>query len=178
MRRRTGSISKSEADVRWLAPVAYLLALALVITPFLDALTRILPVRPGDVGWRFGAMGIVFNTLVTPLLGLFLAMLAAAVLGNRGMLRRLSIVSYMATVLLVLGLVLFVLDYVQARAGVVAEQQSGVDIVSWKALFLGALGMIVAGSLGRAGWKASRVVAKDRKTDTVKVLGTSGGLPG
>ena len=168
---------KSEAEVRRLAPVAYLLALYLVITPLLDALTRVLPVRPSDVGWRFGAMGLVFNTLVTPLLGLFLGMLAAVVLGHRRMLRWLSTVSYMATVTLALGLVLFMLDYVQARAGVVAERQSGVDIVSWKAVFLGALGMIVAGSLGRAGWNASRTVAKDRKTDTIMVVGTPGESP-
>ena len=170
-------IRKSETDVRWLAPVAYLLALYLVITPLLEALTLVLPVRPGEVGWRFGAMGIAFNTLVTPLLGLFLAMLAAAVLGNRRMLRGLSVASYTATVVLALGLVLFVLDYLQSRAGVVAERQNAVDIVSWKAVFLGALGMIVAGRLGRAGWNASRSVAKDRKTETIMVVGTPGGLP-
>lgn len=121
-------------------------------------------------------MGLVFNTLVTPLLGLFLAMLAAAVLGNRRLVRGLSLVSYVATVVLALGLVLFALDYVQARAGVVAERQSGVDIVSWKAVFLGAVGMIVAGSLGRAGWNASSPVAKDKKTDPIMVVGTIAGI--
>ena len=168
---REASIKKSEAEVHRFAPVAYLLAFYLVITPLLDALTRILPVRPGDVGWRFGAMGLVFNTLVTPLLGLFLAMLAAVFLGHRQMLRWLSVVSYTATVGLALGLVLFMLDYVQARAGVVAEQQGGVDMVSWKAVFLGAVGVMIAGSLGRVAWKASRTVAKDRKTDTIMVVG-------
>ena len=117
-----------------------------------------------------------FNTLVTPLLGLFLAMVAATILGNRRMVRGLSVVSYMATVMLALGLMLFALDYVQARAGVVAERQSGVDIVSWKAVFLGAVGMIVAGSLGRAGWNASRTIAKDKKNEPIMVVGTTGGM--
>ena len=174
---REASIKKSEAEVRRLSLVGYLLALYLVITPLLDALTRILPVRPGEVGWRFGAMGLVFNTLVTPLLGLFLAMLAAVVLGHRRILRGLGVVSYTATVTLALGLVLFMLDYVQARAGVVAEQLGGVDIVSWKAVFLGAVGMMIAGSLGRVAWKASRTVAKDRQAETLMVVGTPGESP-
>jgi hypothetical protein len=142
------------------------LAFALFITPLLDASSRILPMRPGEVGWRFGAMGIVFNTLVTPLLGLFLAMLAAAVLEHRRTLRTLSVASYVATVVVALSLVLFVFDYLQARAGVVADRRNAVDVVSWKALFLGALGMIVAAGFGRAGWNASRVTAKTDKTET------------
>ena len=154
------SISNPGAAVGRLAPAAYLLAFALFITPLLDASSRILPMRPGEVGWRFGAMGIVFNTLVTPLLGLFLAMLAAAVLGHRRTLRWLSVASYVATVVVALSLVLFVFDYLQARAGVVTERRGAVDVVSVKALFLGALGMIVAAGFGRAGWNASKVTDK------------------
>lgn len=159
---RTDTISSTNAVGR-LAPAAYLLAFALMITPLLGASTRILPVRPDDAGWRFGAMGIVFNSLVTPLLGLFLAMVAAAVLGHSRTLRGLSVVSYAAAVVVALSLVLFVLDYLQARAGVVAERRSAVDIVSWKALFLGALGMIVAAGFGNFGWRASRAIATTGK---------------
>ena len=175
--RRTHSISNSGAAVGKLAPAAYLLAFALFITPLLDATTRILPMRPGDVGWRFGAMGIVFNTLVTPLLGMFLAMLAAAVLGHRRTLRWLSVASYAATVVVALSLLLFVLDYPQARAGVVVERQSAVDVVSGKALFLGAVGMIVAAGFGRAGWKASRGTTKTGQT-TAKLVWTPKGSSG
>ena len=69
---------------------------------------------------------------------------------------------------------LFVFDYLQARAGVVTERRGAVDVVSGKALFLGALGMIVAVGFGRAGWNASKVTAKTERTTANVGAGTKG----
>ncbi len=147
-----------------------------MVTPLLEAATRVLPMRPSDVGWRFGAMGIVFNTLVTPLLGVFIAMVVAAVRGHRRTLRWLSGAAYAAAVVVTLGLVLFLFDYVQARAGVAAEQLAGLDVVSRKALFLGVVAVVAAGVLGRAGWNAGRTV-ETKRGSAANLLDMPGGAP-
>ena len=54
---------------RWVALSAYLLALSMVLGPLVDLVTTVLPVRLGDVTWRYGFTGLAAGYLLTPLLG-------------------------------------------------------------------------------------------------------------
>ena len=66
------------STARPLVLAGYPVAALLVVTSLADVLPKILPFQLGSQDWRFGAMGLAFNALVTPLLGLAIA---AAVIG-------------------------------------------------------------------------------------------------
>jgi hypothetical protein len=70
------------------------IALVLVVVPLMDAVTRTLPVRPDDAGWRFGSLGLVLNSLVTPILGLALAAGVSLFLEQRATLRTWSVMAW------------------------------------------------------------------------------------
>jgi hypothetical protein len=95
---------------RQLAAPAYFVALALMLIPPLDTVTQVLPVRLGDVRWRFGLFGLVSNSLLLPLTGLLIAFLVTVVFEHRRTQRALGIVSLLALIALVGGLGVFGLD--------------------------------------------------------------------
>ena len=144
--------------------VGYAVALLLVVGPVLDTITRIWPMRPGDEGWRFGTLGILFNTMVTPLLGVFLAMVIAAVLEHGRTLRVIAGITLLAALGSLAAVGLFALDYLQLRANVTAEAIGGFDVASRKAILMGLLGGLVTIALGITGWQVAGRRAERRRS--------------
>ena len=141
-----------------LLKAGYLVALLLVLVPVSDAVARTWPLRPGDERWRFGTLGIVFNAMVTPLLGVFLAMVTAALLEQFRTLRVIAVVTLVAAVLTLVAIPAFGLDYLQLRATVTAEAMAGFDAAARKAIAVGLVSGAVALVLGISGWRAARQV--------------------
>ena len=132
----------------------YLVAVLLVLGPLLDAVVRTWPMRLGDERWRYGTTGILLNTLTTPLLGVFMAMVIAAALEHRRTLRVIAGVTLVAGVTVLAAIAAFGLDYLQLRASVTAEAMGGFDAASRKAIVLGI-----------AGWRAGKLVGSRRGGD-------------
>ncbi len=126
------------------------------MTPLLDALARTWPLRLTEVGWRFGATGIVLNTLITPLLGIFIAIAVAAFLGHRPAVRVMSILCWVLAGLLALSIGMFVLDSLQVRGEVAAQNRGQFTAPTTKAIILGVLSMIVSIWLGVSGFRSTR----------------------
>lgn len=137
----------------------YLVALLLVAVPVVDALTRTLPVRLGVETWRLGTLGIVFNTMATPLLGVFLGMVIAATLDHRRTLWAITLVTLAAALVSLLAMGGFVLDYVQLRANVTDEAMRGFDAAARKAIGVGLAGVVTAAVLGINGWRTARRIS-------------------
>jgi hypothetical protein len=148
-----------------LVKAGYLIALLLVLVPLLDAGIRTGRVRLGDEGWRFGTLGILFNTLVTPLLGVFLAMVVATQLEHRRVLKVVAGVVGVAAGLAVIALGGFVLDYVQLRGSVTPEGMGAFDIAARKAMVVGVLGVGTAVVLAVSGWRTARRLPETRRGD-------------
>jgi hypothetical protein len=104
--------------------------------------------------------------MVTPLLGLFLAMVLAAVLGQARTLKVLAAVTLAGAAGMMAAVLLFVLDYLQLRASVTAEAIALWDAASRKAILAGLLGIGVMVVLGISGWRA---VGRMRATGDVNV---------
>jgi hypothetical protein len=104
-----------------IAPCLYLLAVILIVMPLVDAAVSITPFHPRNVQWRFGAVGLFTNTLLTPGLGFMLAVVTAAVLQHLRTQRVLAIVAWIGVVVLLGLLVMFTLDALQTRAMVRPE---------------------------------------------------------
>jgi hypothetical protein len=108
---------------RRLAPCLYLLAFILIVVPLFDAATTTMPFRVGNVQWRFGAIGLLSNTLLTPGLGFGLAVVTAVTMQHVRTQRVLAILSWLTIVALLGLLVMFTLDALQTRPLVRPEQR-------------------------------------------------------
>jgi len=163
----------SEGSVRrdQLLKVGYGVALLLVLIPVVDALTRTWPIRRHDVQWRLGTLGMVFNAMVTPLLGTFLAMVIAATLEHARTLRIMAVITLLAALGSAVSVVAFGLDYMQLRANVTAEAMGVFDAASRKAIIVAVLGLVVTAWLGIAGWKtAGSLLGSRRSPDKVGLV--------
>ena len=147
-----------------LVPPAYGLAAVLVLVPILDVLLQVWPLDPGEASWRFGAIGILSRSLLTPLLGLLLAMATAAAAGHRHALRLTGALSGLLAVGLVAVGGLFALDGLELRAVVApGEPRARFDRTGFQASVK--LGLFILLSLAYAifAWLGVRDEKRERK---------------
>jgi hypothetical protein len=144
-----------------------------MVIPVADLISTAWPIQAGTLRWRYGFLGLLANVLLTPMLGAMLASLAAHQLRHLGLLRGVSGL-YLAAVLLLGGaLVVFVLDAMQLRPDIAAQQitnyRAGAAIASGKYV----LGMVGLAWLGVAGFGAAAAVRADegRRRSTAAVVG-------
>lgn len=147
---------------RTLIAAAYSVALLLALSSLLDLGTRLWPPQLGSEDWRFGAMGILFNSFVTPLLGLGVAMGAAYIGRHRGILAACSGIALVVAAVLGLALVAFVLASISVNAKADAQLKSTVSVATWKTVILALAIIPAAALLGLGGMRALRGAADGR----------------
>jgi hypothetical protein len=104
----------------------YLFALVLVASPLIDLFSTAWPLRPTDLTWRYGFLGLGAGYLNTPLLGLVLAVGVAFWQRHVGTLKTLGVLSAVAAVLLLPVVGLWPLDFLQIRGLRAPDQQRGI----------------------------------------------------
>ena len=159
---------------RPLALAGYPIALLLIVTSLLDTFPKILPADVGSRDWRYGALGLVFNSMVTPLLGLAVAAASAIVARHVGTLRIVSGVFLALAVFAVLGGILFVVDFTALSAGLSERVTPGFEVATWKTVAIVLLAIPVAAWLGIGGLRAARAEAGSagsRSNDAGLVVG-------
>ena len=70
--------SRSFENAESLVAPLYFIAALLIATPLMDFATSVVPLRPGSLEWRFASVGLLSGFLLTPLLGLVIALAVAA----------------------------------------------------------------------------------------------------
>jgi hypothetical protein len=146
----------NRTDLRAFLPGLYAVAGLLVIAPLADMVGAAWPLRPSDVAWRFGAIGLGMGVVLVQVLGLALAMGVAAALGHRGMLRLLSVVSTLLGGALIAGVTRFLLDYGELRDAMAATTRTGFDASTLRALIIAVLCAPVLIALGGRAWAAAK----------------------
>ena len=126
--------SSESERLKPLAWPAYLVAVLLVVIPVTDTVLALVPMRFGDVAWRFGALGMGSQAVMTPLLGTLLILVTAAALGHRTALRVVQVLAYLAAALFVAASILFALDALQTRTSIQKAAKAGFDRASAVAL--------------------------------------------
>jgi hypothetical protein len=134
-----------------LALPSYVVAALLVLIPVADTVLALTPLHPGAVAWRFGALGMGSQAVMTPLLGGLLALVTAAILGHRRGVRALQVLAVLAAVLLLAASVLFVLDAAQTRASIRATAKGVFDKASVVALVKYFIGVATSVAFALAG---------------------------
>jgi hypothetical protein len=136
----------------------YIVALALALPPLMEYLLVSMPYRLGNTQWRFGAVGLFVNSFAfSPLLGLALALFASVQLGHRRTARVFSVLAIIAGVGILLALPLFLLDFLQVRAGVNPQAKLAFTLTSTKAAISGVIMGVTGLALGIAGWRSTGV---------------------
>lgn len=129
-------------NYRQLAPGFYLVAAVLFAFPLIDSGFSLSPWNIGSAQWRFGAIGLLSNTLMIVALGALIAVVTAVTLNQDGIRRIMGIVCWILAVLLLVAIAGFALDAVQARRQIRADLLLSYQIASLTAemkLLLGAL---------------------------------------
>ena len=157
-----------DVNPRPLVNAAYPVAALLVLIPCIEVTTGSWPFQTSELSWRFGVAGIMLKTVVTPLLGLLVAMSAAAFLEHRRVLRTLSVVALAVAVGTLLVAAMFSMDFLQLRAMIAPPQRQGMTVASGSALLMAALVVPTAAALGLGGWRATRRVGGPTRTKPVR----------
>lgn len=110
----------------WLIRGVYLFGFALMLTAAIDLLTTVWPMRPGEMTWRYGFLGLSAGYLQTPTLGLMLIMGAGIVDGNSLVLRATAGICLLTAVVLLGVMGIFALDVLQVRGIRPEEARRGV----------------------------------------------------
>jgi hypothetical protein len=150
-----------------------------MLVPIVDLLLRSSPPQFGTLQWRFATAGLLFGNYGTIILGMALLGLAAALSGDRGVLRAVGIASLVMLVVTLAGIVLFLLDAVQIRRLATANFKRPILTSSLGALFTATLGAVGWLSMGRAALAASRparAAARGRPAAPAPLM-TGGAVP-
>lgn len=139
----------------------YFLALAFILPSLLEFLIVSFPYRPGVSQWRFGAVGLLINTvLFPPIVGIAIGSLVSVQLGHRWAARIFSILALLMALVLALGEVSFLLDYLQLRSSVNPQALHTFDMTALKALLTGVIMIATSLSIGLGVWRAGGPLAE------------------
>lgn len=160
-RRHTGALDKMVGPV-------YIAGILFVILPIVDLVTNVIPLQPGDVAWRYGAVGLSSGFLLTPLLGMLVLALGAAYAEHALVLRILAGLGIAGAVVLIGVSVLFTLDALQLRGAVTPAESARFDIGAVKAVGKNVVGAVALGWLGRGSWLAARRAVRTHRARTAE----------
>jgi hypothetical protein len=125
----------------------------------MDTLPKILPADFGSRDWRFGALGLVFNSTVTPVLGLVIAAAAAIVAGQWRTLKAVSVLFLVVAALALVGGLMFLVDYSGIAGGLDERAAGSFRVATWKTAMIVLLLLPAAIWLGIGGLRAARGAA-------------------
>ena len=137
----------------------YIIGALFIVVPVFDLLLNLWPMSPGNLGWRYGAVGLFANFLHTPLLGALIVTLFAAVVRDRRLLLAFAIAWGVTAAALGIALAVFSLDALQMRSTVLPESLLIYHTSVARAVGKHLTGAIAFGLLGRAAWRAGRALA-------------------
>lgn len=110
----------------WLVWGIYLFGVAFMLTAAIDLFTTVWPMRPTEMTWRYGFLGLAAGYLQTPALGIVMIALAAIWQRNATLLRGVGVVCLATALMYLIIMGVFALDVLQVRQIRPPEAQAGV----------------------------------------------------
>lgn len=169
----TSNLGPIGAPFRKISGALYLISALLIVLPVVDYLTSIVPYLPASTKWRFASSALFSGFLLTPLLGLALALLVAGIMQHRQVLRWAGILSVVVAVALLGICALLALDIIELRATAESDVRMAIVLSGARAIFKN---LIMAGALvfiGLACRSASRGMEPPRAANPMApIVGT------
>jgi hypothetical protein len=144
------------SNSRPLILAAYPVALLLFMATMFDEIPKVWPLHPGDRSWRYGAMGIVLNAVITPLLALGIAFAAAFLARHRLVVRILSVLAMATGVALIVAVAVFLFDYAVLAKDIDPRVAAGFRVATWKTVGTMLIAIPALLWFGIGGWRAAR----------------------
>jgi hypothetical protein len=147
----------------YLTGPAYAVALLFVIFPILDTIAQVWPLGLDSPSWRYGAIGLGANYLISGIFGMLGLALVAAVRQHRRILMGVTFVNALGALLLLVAVLSFMLDAFQVRAGVPRDNPKTLwvfDVGAAKAAFKYLVSAGLLAWMGLMGWKAVGTIAR------------------
>ncbi len=151
---------------RFLVFSGYLMAGYLILAPLAETLAALWPFHAGGAGWRYGATGLVSQSLMTPLLGLLIAVSLAVYCHHWVAARLLAVFSAVGGVAALIAIPLFTLDALQMRGQVPVEQSTSMgafNAATVSALLMMAATVAITFALARGAWVGTRGTAQEAR---------------
>lgn len=121
--------------------------------PMFDIFTAALPIAPGIISWRYGAIGAAANYLISMVFGLFVCVVVAAAAEEKGALKFWSVLTIASGVFLAVLSMEFALDFLQLRSVVRPEAVFAFRVgfgKAWLKYLLSAAALLY---MGIKGWR-------------------------
>ena len=147
----------------YLTGPAYAAALLFVLFPVIDTVAQIWPLGLDNPRWRYGAVGLGADYLISALFGMLGLALLAALRRHRRTLLWLALLSGLGALLLLVGALGFVMDAFEVRASVSRNAPRTLwlfDVGAAKAVFKYVVAAGFLAWLGLMSWKAGRSIAR------------------
>jgi hypothetical protein len=130
----------------------YAFALLLVATPLMDFASSIFPIQLRSPQWRFASAGLLSGFLLTPMLGIAIAMTVSAIRGHGRVQRFIAALNLLLAVALLILLIGFVLDVLQLNGMVPADGLRAFHLAAAKAVFKYVTSVLLLGLFALRGW--------------------------
>jgi hypothetical protein len=153
-----------------LAGPLYAVAALLIVIPAADFILSVPPPELSNVQWRFAAVGLLSGHMLTPVLGLAMALVIAAYLQHYSVQRWLVAVCLSGATLLIALSLGFMLDMLQLRGSLPYDRLPAFSSAWKRAIVKYAL---TAGALAYMGVRAMRMIparSRQRTPKTVHVV--------
>jgi hypothetical protein len=134
-----------------LAAPAYALALIMIVVPVVDTVLSVIPLHTGEVSWRYGAIGLMSRSLLTPIIGLVFALALSLALEHRRVQRAVGIAGIVSVIVMLAMIVLFLLDSLQLSSRIPLAGKSAFMFAGTGALVKFVLFSVVLILIARAG---------------------------
>jgi hypothetical protein len=152
-------MSSTRSTHRALLFAAYLMCAYVCAIPLVEAAFSASPTQAGVVAWRFGATGLFAQALMTPLLGLSVALGVSVYFHHRRTLQTLAVVSGFGAMATLVVVPLFTLDALELRGAIDGGARARFDITTLMTLSRLILAVLLGAALGFGGWGKSREYA-------------------
>ncbi len=139
-----------------MALAGYPIALLLILVPMLDTVPKMLPAHFGSEDWRYGAGGLLFGSIVTPIIWLTIAGAAALIARQYRGLMVVSLVFLLLALVLVIGGVAFLVDFGGISAKLSERVTPAFHAATVKTAVIAVLAAVASVWLGLGGLRVAR----------------------
>jgi hypothetical protein len=149
----------------------YCIAILLVGLSLLDYVATVWPVQLSEPRWRYGAVGLLSGFILTPLIGVVVAVALAVYRRQFVVLRVVGIVCLVLAALLCIICAGFALDAIQLRRDAAPETRRVGDLGAMKALVKLAAAIVATGWMGLGAVRQGRGRESSREEPSPIVVG-------
>jgi hypothetical protein len=169
----------TQQQLRRLAAPSYIAAASLIFFPIFDQLMQLVSTaKIQDARWRFGAVGLLSNMLILPIVGLVIVLVLAAALDHRAFQRVMAVLCAIGAFGLVLATGLFMLDAIQVRGLMRPEAASSWGVATGTAVIKLIVAVLALIGFAIASFRNSKTVKPVARASSPSfVVGSSKGKP-